>query len=221
MYFIWRAYSEAEYRELCNFVERLNNLGRGPGYKPTCALYYPIETMWEEYIPSEKDVWTGALEGQSERCRTLNRVLSDTCKSLLLSNIQFIFVDRRHLPQLKDLGVKTLLYPLGEQPSRQARDLCRRMGVELCELSTSDASGLTEPQRSALSHPAIRAGENVIFHSYDGFAFILNTGKQPSSFAVTGTAEAAFPLREGGRQKVSGRVPLDALECAFLFTAPA
>jgi len=220
-YFPWRAFSEAEYRELCDFVRRLNDLGRGAPYKPTCALYYPIETIWEEYVPSEKDIWTGALEGQSERCRTLNRVMSDTCENLLLSNIQFIFADRRSLPKLRELGIRTLLFPQGETPSPEAQSLCRRMGIEPIELFATDAGALTARQRADLSHPALEAGRNVIYHSYDGFIFILNTGKQASSFDAAGTFDAVFPQRSLARQKIRGNTSLGPLECAFVYATPA
>jgi hypothetical protein len=219
-YFPWRAFSEAEYGELCDFVQHLNDLGRGAAYRPTCALYYPIETIWEEYVPSEKDIWTDALQEQSERCRRTNQVMSDTCRNLLFSNIQFIFVDRSHLPKLPQLGIKTLLFPQGEQPSGKVNALCQRMGVEVVELSTTDADALTQRQRADLSHPALEAGRGVVYYSYDGFVFMLNTGKQSSSFDAARTFDAVFPERSLERKKIKGRVDLGALECAFIYAGP-
>jgi hypothetical protein len=214
----WRAFSDAEYCELTDFVQRLNDLGRGSMYKPTCALYYPIETIWEEYVPSEKAIESKALEGQSERCRRANEVMSETCKNLLHTNVQFIFIDCRDLPKLQGLGIRTLLYPLGERPSEEAKALCRRMGVETVELPSTNADALTERQKQIVTHSQIRAGEGVIYYCYDGFAFVLNTLQRSSSIEVVGSCEAIFPLRSLERQWVGGRIELGALECAFVYT---
>ena len=223
-YFPWRHFSESEYTEMCDFVARLNAQGMGAGYKPSCALFYPVETIWEEYIPTDKNVvlnWDldcgQAFEAQSDRCRNVNQAMTDACKNLFFSNIQYILAGREHLSNLPELGIQTLLYPPGENPDQAILALCERASIEIIILSDAKSQGLSESRRKTLSHPLIRPGPGVIYACYDQFTFVLNTASEPSIVVVAGCVDAMFPNRTGERTKISGDTRLGPYECAFIY----
>ena len=204
------------YRDVCAFTARLVELGNGCTYRPECGLYYPIEKLWEEYVPTYPcgDVCSAGTFGRtvgegSAALQALNRLTTETANRLFYSNIQYVLCERPDVAHLPDRGIKTLAYYGPNHPDPDLNNLCQDVGINLVMLEDFEK---TRPQDKG-----IQTGPHVLYATYDRFVFAVNTGREPSSITIPANANAIFPLTATDRQNVQGQTNLPPLACAFFF----
>lgn len=219
-YYTWRHFTVKEYREITDFTTRLCTYGKDSLYQPNYALYYPIEKVWEEYLPSEEHFFRDSLKAQSEKLKKIEAVMSaspskktDISKELFFANIQYILCDRSNLHKLIDMEIKALLFPPIGDPDQGLVDFCEASGIEFIRLDETRAEALKE--REGILN--LQTGENVVYACYDRFIFVLNTGRTPSFIEVNGNFESLFPSRADKKIKVSNKIELNPLESLFIF----
>lgn len=201
------------HKDICGFISRLVDLGEGCAYRPEFGLYYPIERMWEEYVPTHPagdyccaSLNTGSVGVGSAKLLALDKLTTDTVKQLFHSNRQFVLCEKPDIASLPHRGIQRIVYypediglPLG---------LVAGSGVDITWL---DRLNIEIPPSD------IKAGPNVLYATYDGFVFALNTGRKPSHIEVPGSAKAVFPLIGDTAHQIDARVDLPPLACAFLY----
>jgi len=204
------------YRDICAFTARLVELGRGCTYRPECGLYYPIEKLWEEYVPTYPcgDVTCAGTFGRtvgegSPEIQALDRLTTQTANRLFYSNIQYVFCERPDVARLRERGIKTLAYYGPKDPDPDLKGLCQDIGISLVMLEEFEN---TRPEGNG-----IQTGSHLLYATYDHFVFAVNTGRDNSSIIIPWQTKAIFPLTGKGCQDVEGRTTLPPLACAFFF----
>ena len=204
------------YRDICTFTARLVELGDGCTYRPECGLYYPIEKLWEEYVPTYPcgDVCCAGTFGRtvgegSPELQALDRLTTETANRLFYSNFQYVLCERPDVGHLPERGIKTLAYYGPKHPEPDLKDLCDDIGISLVMLEEFER---TRPQGNG-----IQTGPQVVFTTYDRFVFAVNTGRDNASITTPWQAKAIFPLTGKACHDVKGPTPLPPLACVFFF----
>lgn len=81
---------EAEYKEYCDFVGRVNALIMDAAPVRKALLYYPVYDLQREYLPTADRVSSNT---QNQLSKTIEKSFSDLGSNLLKSQIQFVLVD--------------------------------------------------------------------------------------------------------------------------------
>jgi hypothetical protein len=134
---------EAQYKEYCNFVGRVNSLLKEANPIRKTLLYYPIYDLQREFIPvAEKISW----RTQNQLVATLETSFRQLGTNLLKSQIPFVLADYLYLEKAVVTGNKTI-----------------RLGdAEFTSLVFP--KGVTLPEKvSKLVEQAKLAGVNVVF----------------------------------------------------------
>jgi len=213
-YYTWRNFTVEEYRDITDFTTSLCSHGVDSVYEPECALYYPIETMWEEYLPQQKNWNLEGLDLQSERLKQANAAMSDTCRKLFLDNIQYFMCDTSHLHKLLELKVPRILFPPVGEPESRLTEFCDANGIELVRLDRT-GPGLSS---TAADNSDLQAGEGVVYSRTNRFRFCLNLKREHASVACEGAPRAFFPSRGQSVEAVQAPLELNPLESVFLFS---
>ena len=98
------------------------------------------------------------------------------------------------------------------KPEAELLNICREAGVECVELRRFGKNYRRKVKW--------RVGKNVVYATYDGFIFAINTGEERAFISFPGRVEAVFPEKDIERQIVYGRIYLQQSECVFLFDNP-
>ncbi|MDO5554832.1 MAG: hypothetical protein Q4G68_13825 [Planctomycetia bacterium] len=117
--------NEACHKAYSLFVGRMNAILRQAQPVRPLLLYYPIEIIQEEYVPTAEKL---ALESQSTRIKQVINSFHDLANALVHSQIPFVLIDRQSLQEMladmsnKDHAHRTkatcqdfagIVYPLG------------------------------------------------------------------------------------------------------------
>jgi len=210
------AFSAEEYQDICAFTSRLCELGNEAFYQPECALYYPIEKVWEDFLPScpSGDVFAAGIFGNTikqagPKLQALCRLTTETVKRLFYDNIQYVLCRQHDIRQLAERGINTLVCYGPGSPEPDLNQLCEQAGISLVELS--DFEGKNAPKKD------IEAGPDVVYATYEGFLFAVNFGDSSSFITARQYTTAVFPLKSNERECINGLVKLPRRSCVFLF----
>ncbi|MFH0797551.1 MAG: hypothetical protein V2A65_10970 [Candidatus Omnitrophota bacterium] len=208
-YFVWRRFSPEEYRAICDFTAFLVETGTGGSFRPSVGLYYPIEMIWDWYLPSNMPMMKEGFESQPEHLKRVQEKTTEACNALFLANKQFVFCGREEIGRLKEMGIDKLIYPDVGRPEAELIRLCRETGVKLVPI-----------KREVELRPGerfLKSGRSVVYSCFGKFIFAVNYGKEKSFVSVNREAEVNFPSRERTRRRVSGRIDLEPYESIFIF----
>ena len=87
-----------EYRAYGDYVARLGAiLDRGKHIAPV-AIYYPIESLWAEYLPSEKVVHEIP---HSDVARHIDSTFANSCRALMTNQLDFDIIDAEGIESAK------------------------------------------------------------------------------------------------------------------------
>ena len=216
MLFEWRRFAPEAYREINDFTGLLVETGEDKAYVPAVAVYLPIESAWEMYVPAcqRQDIGGAGIGGKvlnvgNQELEGLCRLTTETIQRLFHSNVQYVLCEHNDIGRMMELGIGELAYYGPDGPDPDLVCACREAGVELVELAHYEASNRGKGN--------CEAGRNVVYATYDGFAFAVNYGKVRSAIAFEGSTEAVFPTEGPERKSISGSANLNPYECAFLF----
>lgn len=96
---------EAQYKEYCNFVGRVNSLLKEANPIRKTLLYYPIYDLQREFIPvAEKISW----RTQNQQVATIETSFRQLGTNLLKSQIQFVLADYLYLEKATVTANKTI-----------------------------------------------------------------------------------------------------------------
>ena len=84
------ALSPEEYRAYGDYVARLGAVLDGGEHIASVALYYPIESLWAEYLPSDQIIHNIP---HSETARNIDAVFADSCRALLAHQLDVDIID--------------------------------------------------------------------------------------------------------------------------------
>ena len=213
--FLIHKFTPEEYRGICDFTSRMLEIGKGREYQPEVALYYPIEYVWERYVPvcPVEDLYAAGIYGkrinlQSEELDKICWLTTKTVKRLFYANVQYVLCERGDIGHLPDRGIKTILYYGPGKPEPELLNLCSEVGIECLELD--------DFEKSYRKKIRWQAGKNVVYATYKEFIFAVNTGRDSSFISFPGTAEAVFPMEGLERKKVCDKISLEPFECVYL-----
>ena len=88
----------AEYRAYSDYVARLGAMLDGGKHIAPVAVYYPIESLWAEYLPSEKVVHEIP---HSDIARHSDATFTDSCRALMSNQLDFDIIDAEGLKSAK------------------------------------------------------------------------------------------------------------------------
>lgn len=204
------------FRAILDFAGLLVESGQGRSYQPEAALYYPIELVWERYLPTcpTGDVFSAGIFGhtvdvKSRELESLCKATTEACRQLFYANVQYLLCERDDIARLGHHGIRELVYHSPIRPPADLVRLCRDVGITLTDLDHCVAL----PQRTQ----RCLAGANVLYATFDGFVFAVNRGPHTSSITAPGCVEAMRPLAGRERSAARGPIELAPYECVFLF----
>ncbi len=79
-----------EYRQYCDYVARLGAMLDGGKHIAPVAIYYPIESLWAEYLPSDDIVHDIP---HSETAQNIDATFAESCRTLLSNQLDFDIID--------------------------------------------------------------------------------------------------------------------------------
>jgi len=88
----------AEYQSYGDYVARLGTILDGGKHIAPVAIYYPIESLWAEYLPSEKVVHEIP---HSDVARHIDATFADSCRALMINQLDFDIIDAEGLESAK------------------------------------------------------------------------------------------------------------------------
>ncbi|MBM3240956.1 hypothetical protein FJZ31_32135 [Candidatus Poribacteria bacterium] len=88
----------AEYRAYSDYVARLGAVLDGGEHIAPVAIYYPIESLWAEYLPSEKVVHEIP---HSDIARHIDSTFAASCRALMSNQLDFDIIDAEGLNSAK------------------------------------------------------------------------------------------------------------------------
>ena len=88
----------AEYRAYGDCVARLGTMLDGGKHIAPVAIYYPIESPWAEYLPSEKVVHEIP---HSDAARHIDATFADSCRALMTNQLDFDIIDAEGIESAK------------------------------------------------------------------------------------------------------------------------
>lgn len=88
----------AEYRAYGDYIARLGAVLDGGKHIAPVAIYYPIESLWAEYLPSEKVVHEIP---HSDVARYIDTTFADSCRALMANQLDFDIIDAEGLESAK------------------------------------------------------------------------------------------------------------------------
>ena len=94
LYYNYRQREKETYNQYCEFVGRLNAFLREARLAPRVLLYYPIEDLWEEYLPVAEKL---TLDSQSERMRQIVGSFLKLGQRMVREQISFAVTDHELL----------------------------------------------------------------------------------------------------------------------------
>jgi len=84
------ALNPEEYRQYCDYVARLGAMLNGGKHIAPVAIYYPIESLWAEYLPSANIIHDIP---HSETSRHIDATFAEGCRALLSNQLDFDIID--------------------------------------------------------------------------------------------------------------------------------
>lgn len=97
------ALEQEEYRQYCDIVARLGAMLDGGKHIAPVAIYYPIESLWAEYLPSDEIVHNIP---HSESARHIDATFAESCRALLANQLDFDIIDIDGITAAKAKGGK-------------------------------------------------------------------------------------------------------------------
>jgi hypothetical protein len=88
----------AEYRAYSDYIARLGAVLDGGKHIALVAIYYPIESLWAEYLPSEKVVHEIP---HSDIARHIDAAFADSCRALMSNQLDFDIIDAEGIESAK------------------------------------------------------------------------------------------------------------------------
>ena len=88
----------AEYRTYNDYVARLGAVLDGGKHIAPVAIYYPIESLWAEYLPSEKVIHEIP---HSDVAHHIDATFADSCRALMANQLDFDIIDAEGIESAK------------------------------------------------------------------------------------------------------------------------
>lgn len=93
--------SKEDMRAYCDFVGRLNAILKPAAIDRRVLLYYPIDSLWEEYRPVAEKL---NIDTQNDRAKAIVNSFFDTGQKLQQSQVPFTLIDYRGLDRANVSG---------------------------------------------------------------------------------------------------------------------
>ena len=229
LYYQLETRSEAIYRQYSDFVGRLNAVLRSAAPHRPVLLYYPIETLQEEYIPTAEPF---SLQTQSTVARRTIESFERLGGQLTQTQIPFTLIDGNFLAQAELKGTEleiagsrfhTLVLPDVELPKAVAKNIDR--------LRKSGFRILVD-NRDAISIPDIPklepANAKIVFGQFkrDGYdIFVLSNADKDNAYQgrllnvnVASTTKFILDPQTGDKMPLGTVLHLAPLQTILLIT---